>query len=182
MLLENDWTKLLNSYFLFDVVRAGDQPVLYYLKYRALLICRMYTHYTWYLLASDNLQIKDGRVKGNDWYRTDMCSICDKAVLDINLIIILYLIIMFNIGCTYSRTFVYALTLKRRGRAKWPTANLNDYFSATECPIDLKPSCIFKFVRCLEVYEKIDLFGPWRDPGGPLIGKGPPISASQGQF
>ena len=39
-------------------------------------------------------------------------------------------------------------------RGKWPTANLNDYISATECPIDLKPSCIFKFVRCLEVYEK----------------------------
>ena len=40
------------------------------------------------------------------------------------------------------------------GGGKWPTANLNDYFSATECPIDLKPSCIFKFVRCLEVYKK----------------------------
>ena len=43
--------------------------------------------------------------------------------------------------------------------------------------MDLKPSCIFKFVRCLEVYKKIDQFGPWRDPGGPSIGKGPPISA-----
>ena len=38
--------------------------------------------------------------------------------------------------------------------AKWLIANLNDYFSATECPIDLKPSCIFKFVLCLEVYGK----------------------------
>ena len=49
----------------------------------------------------------------------------------------------------------------------WPTANLNDYFSATECPIDLKPSCIFKFVRCLEVYEKklVNL-----DRGGTLEG------------
>ena len=73
---------------------------------------------------------------------------------------------------------------------KWPTANLNDYFSATECAIDLKLSCIFKFVRCLEVYEKklinLDLGGtlegPLRDPGGPLIGKGPLISALQGQF
>ena len=35
-----------------------------------------------------------------------------------------------------------------------PAGNLNAYFSATECPIDLKPSCIFKFVCCLEVYEK----------------------------
>ena len=66
------------------------------------------------------------------------------------------------------------------GGAKWPTANLNDYFSATECPIDLKPSCIFKFVRCLEVCQKMDEFGPLRDPGGPFIGKGPPKSASQG--
>ena len=75
------------------------------------------------------------------------------------------------------------LTLIIRGGAKWPTANLNDYFSATECPIDLKPSCIFKFVRCPEVYEKkIDQFGPWRDPGASFIGKGPPKSASQGQF
>ena len=46
------------------------------------------------------------------------------------------------------------LTLIIRGGAKWHTANLNAYFSATGCPIDLKPSCIFKFVRCLEVYEK----------------------------
>ena len=41
-----------------------------------------------------------------------------------------------------------------RGRAKWPESNLYDYFSATEC----------------------------QDPGGPFIGKGPPKSASQGQF
>ena len=27
-------------------------------------------------------------------------------------------------------------------------------FLATECPINLKPSCIFKFVGCLEVHEK----------------------------
>ena len=46
------------------------------------------------------------------------------------------------------------------------TANLNDYFFATECPIDLKPSCIFKFVHCLEVYQKmINL-----DLGGTLEG------------
>ena len=49
---------------------------------------------------------------------------------------------------------MFFLTLKRRGGAKWPTANLNDYSSATKCPIDLKPSCIFKFARCPEVYEK----------------------------
>ena len=66
------------------------------------------------------------------------------------------------------------------------TANLNDYFFATECPIDLKPSCIFKFVRCHEVYKKNGsigtLEGPWRDPGGAFMGKGPPKSVSQGQF
>ena len=68
------------------------------------------------------------------------------------------------------------LTLIIWGGAKWPTANLNDYFSATECPIDLKPSCIFKFVRCLEVYEKNGsiwtLEGPWMDfyrEGSPKI-------------
>ena len=37
--------------------------------------------------------------------------------------------------------------------AKWP--------SATDCPVDLKPSCKFKLVSCLEVYQKkIDQFGP----------------------
>ena len=41
------------------------------------------------------------------------------------------------------------------GRAKWPTANLNNYFSAIVCLIDLKPSCISKFVCCLEVIKKI---------------------------
>ena len=51
-------------------------------------------------------------------------------------------------------SFNLVLTIIIRGGAKWPTANLNDYFSSTECPIDLKPSCIFKFVCCLEVYEK----------------------------
>ena len=53
------------------------------------------------------------------------------------------------------------------GGGKWPTANLNAYFSATGCPVDLKPSCIFKFVCCLEVYEKklINL-----DLGGTLEG------------
>ena len=45
------------------------------------------------------------------------------------------------------------------GGSKWPTA--------TDYPIDLKPSCIFKFVRCPEVYEKrlINL-----DRGGTLEG------------
>ena len=44
------------------------------------------------------------------------------------------------------------LTLKRRGGAKWPAANLKRYISGTECPIDLKPGCKFKFLSCLEVY------------------------------
>lgn len=47
---------------------------------------------------------------------------CDKAVLDINLIIILYLIIMFNIGCTYSRAFEYAVILPQRGRVDLSSA------------------------------------------------------------
>ena len=33
-------------------------------------------------------------------------------------------------------------------------ARSNNYFSGTECHIYLKPSCLFKFVRCLEVYKK----------------------------
>ena len=60
----------------------------------------------------------------------------------------------------------YFLNPYQAGGAKWPTANLNEFFSATECPIDLKPSCSFKFVRCLEVYKKfINL-----DLGGTLEG------------
>ena len=59
------------------------------------------------------------------------------------------------------------LTLIIRGGAKWPTANLNDYCSATEYPIGLKPSCIFKFVRCPEVYEKKLII---LDRGGTLEG------------
>ena len=50
------------------------------------------------------------------------------------------------------------------GGGKWPTANLNAYFSATGCPVDLKPSCIFKFV---EVYEKKLTY---LDHGGTLKG------------
>ena len=64
---------------------------------------------------------------------------------------------------------------KEAGGGKWPSANLNNYYSATGCPIDLKPSSIFKFVHCLAVYKEIGQFGPWRDPGRPLIHKGPPI-------
>ena len=41
-----------------------------------------------------------------------------------------------------------------QGGGKWPAGNLNAYFSATECPIDLKPSCIFKFVHYLDGYKK----------------------------
>ena len=60
-----------------------------------------------------------------------------------------------------------SLTLKRREGANWPTANLNDYFSATECPIDLKPSCVFKFICCLEAYQKKSIT---LDLGGTLEG------------
>ena len=35
------------------------------------------------------------------------------------------------------------------------TANQNDFISGTNCPIDLKPSFIFMFVRCSDVYIKI---------------------------
>ena len=87
-------------------------------------------------------------------------------------------------------------TLIRGNEAILIESNLNNYFSATECPIDLKPSCIFKFVPVFKPYlskkwifclifvpiYKMGQFGPWRDPGGAFIGKGPPKSASQGQF
>ena len=84
----------------------------------------------------------------------------------------------FKSSFPYRSLDILILIIRGQGGVKWPTANLNDYFSATECPIDLKPSCIFKFFRCLEVYEKkIDLFGPWRDRGVSFIDKGPPKSA-----
>ena len=41
---------------------------------------------------------------------------CDKAVLNSNIIIILYMNIMFIIGCAYSRTFEYAVILPQRVR------------------------------------------------------------------
>ena len=41
---------------------------------------------------------------------------------------------------------------QKPGGAKWPAANLKRYISGTECPIDLKPGCKFKFLSCLEVY------------------------------
>ena len=47
---------------------------------------------------------------------------CDKAVLDSNLVIILYLKIMFNIGCTYSRAFKYAVILPQWGRVDLSSA------------------------------------------------------------
>ena len=68
------------------------------------------------------------------------------------------------------------------GGGKWPTANLNNYGFATGCPIDLKPSCILSLSVVLRSIKKIYQFGPWRDPGGPLIGMGPPISVLQGRF
>ena len=43
------------------------------------------------------------------------------------------------------------------------------FFSATECPIDLKPCCIFKFVRCCESCKKIINL----DPGGLLTARVP---------
>ena len=44
------------------------------------------------------------------------------------------------------------------GGGKWPSANPNDNYSGTDCQINLKPSCIFKFVSCLEVYIKILIY------------------------
>ena len=32
------------------------------------------------------------------------------------------------------------------------TANQKRYISGTECPIDFKPGCEFKFLCCLEAY------------------------------
>ena len=48
----------------------------------------------------------------------------------------------------------FGLTLKSPGGSKWPTANQKRYISGTECPIDLKPVCKFKFSCCLQVYLK----------------------------
>ena len=39
------------------------------------------------------------------------------------------------------------------GRNHHPLSEIRDC-SGTECPIDLKPGCKFKFVRCLETYLK----------------------------
>ena len=50
---------------------------------------------------------------------------CDKAVLDSNLIIILYLKIMFNIGCTYSRAFKYAVIVPQWGRVDLSRSELD---------------------------------------------------------
>ena len=47
---------------------------------------------------------------------------------------------------------LYINPQKTGGGAKWPAANLKRYISGTECPIDLKPGCKFKFLSCLEVY------------------------------
>ena len=60
------------------------------------------------------------------------------------------------------------------GGANWPTENQKNYISGTECPIDLKPGCKFKFVSCQEIYLKtfwnIFLFivELYQGPGDPL--------------
>ena len=46
------------------------------------------------------------------------------------------------------------LTLMGRAGGQKAQGKLYDYFSATECQINFKPSCIFKFVSCFEVYKK----------------------------
>ena len=56
-------------------------------------------------------------------------------------------------------------------------ANLNNYCSATS-----NQAVLLSLSVVLRSIKNIDQFGPWRDPVGPLIGKGPPISPSQGQF
>ena len=44
--------------------------------------------------------------------------------------------------------------LVRWGGANLPTENQKGYIFGTECRIDLKPGCKFKFFCCLEVYVK----------------------------
>ena len=43
------------------------------------------------------------------------------------------------------------------GGGKWPAENLNDYFSVTGCPIDLKPSPIAKLSSSWPVPVKSNL-------------------------
>ena len=50
------------------------------------------------------------------------------------------------------------------GGAKWPKATLNDYFSATECSIDLKPSCIFNPISP-RVLDPCNTLGGHKVPG-----------------
>ena len=63
---------------------------------------------------------------------------------------------------------LHRLNPQKPGGAKWPTANQNRYISGTECPIDLKPGCKFKFLCCLEVYLRklinLDHEGPLEGP------------------
>ena len=40
------------------------------------------------------------------------------------------------------------------GGGNWPTRNLKCYISGTECWVDFKPGCQYKFSRCLKVYIK----------------------------
>ena len=64
-----------------------------------------------------------------------------------------------------------------------PHSFSNAYTSGTECPIDLKPGCKFKFLRCLEDYLrkliKSDHEGALE---GPFFTKGPLKIASLGPF
>ena len=66
--------------------------------------------------------------------------------------------VLSSVGFVY-----YVLTLRPRGAGEdWPIG----YFSRaecqkvihifrTECQIELKPGCKFKFFRCLEVYKQV---------------------------
>ena len=65
-----------------------------------------------------------------------------------------------------------ALPLNRGGN--WPIENKNSYISGTECPIDLKPGCKFKFVRCLETYLRTSpILGHEGTLQGPFLGRVP---------
>ena len=81
-----------------------------------------------------------------------------NRAIDSNICNDLNIIAMRRISPRYNLTLVNAIIdfnpNQVGGGAKWPTANQNNYSFATGCPIDLKPTCIFKFVHCIEEYKK----------------------------
>ena len=70
-----------------------------------------------------------------------------------------------------------------RGGGNWLIENQNSYISGTDCPIDLKSGCKFKFVSCLETnLRTFTILGHEGTLQGPFFTKGPLKLASQGPF